>query len=133
CPGLTPQQEIARAEAAEPNCPAGTSAQLYVAVGTDDATTWSLVPVARSSNNEVPVWPVTAAVDPAGRVYVAWSDNHDAWLQVSSNGGTSWTTPVRLNAGMGTAVDPTVATTGDGAAVVAWYGASTTGDSNDST
>ena len=130
CPGLTPQQEIARAQAAEPNCPPGTNARVFVAVGTNGATHWDLRRVADSTTNEVAVWPATVAVDAAGRVYLAWHDNHHAWLQTSSNGGDHWSSPLLLNP-TGTAVYPTVGASGDGHVLVAWYGTDVAGDAND--
>ena len=78
------------------------------------------------------MWPVTTAVDAAGRVYLAWFDNHNAYLDASSDGGISWTAPVRVNAAPSlAAVIPTVAAGRPGTVDIAWYGTSVAGDSND--
>ena len=134
CPGLTLRQEVTRAEAVDPSCPRGTDAEVYVEVGSPLApggppVRWKLIPVARSSNSEVAVWPVTMAVDASGALYVAWHDNHDSFLSHSTDAGASWST-VQLNPS-GAAVDPTVAANARGTVRVAWYGTTTTGDAND--
>jgi hypothetical protein len=100
-----------------------------MAVGTNDATSWSFHDVAESSSAAVPVWPATVAVDEQGRVFVAWHDNRNAFVQRSDDGGEKWTPPVAVNAG-GTAVYPTVAA-GGGYVDVSWFGTDTTGDAND--
>ena len=130
CPSLTPSQEIGRAEALQADCPDGTNAEVYMAVGTADGTHWDLRPVAQSSRPAVAIWPATAAVDEAGRVYIAWHDNMNSFLQWSDDGGSAWSAPRRVNP-TGTAVYPTVAALAGGRVGVAWYGTDAVGDAND--
>src|SRR5207302_11281643 len=59
----------------------------------------------------------------------------NVWLSSSSNRGTTWTAPVRVNSGatVGNAnVFPWVAADANGHAVVAWLGDNMPGNSNDS-
>lgn len=39
------------------------------------------------------------AVDTAGNVYVSWSDGRNVYLMSSTDGGNSWSTPVKVNSG----------------------------------
>jgi hypothetical protein len=122
-----------------PLCPAGVHGQIEVAVSRDGGRTFSDYIVAPDTGSrELPVWAVTAAVDAVGDVYVAWSDNHHAYLSVSRDGGKTWTSPaghrspsfIRVDT-QGTAVYPTVAAGRAGVVQVAYYGTSVSGDSND--
>ena len=70
--------------------------------------------------------------DAAGKVYFAWSDSKNVYLDVSSNGGVTWTKPRRLNPPGTAAVYPTVAGGMAGRVDVAWYGTNRSGNSNDS-
>jgi hypothetical protein len=75
-----------------------------------------------------------AAVDNFGYVYTVWSDNQSVFLASSSDHGTTWTAPVRVNAGATVGksnVFPWVAADANGHVVVAWLGANRTGNSND--
>ncbi|GEM_PF-2514811 len=146
CPHMTLQQEVGRVEAADPGCPVGTRAEVYVLVGVPggsnpgpagietpgvpDAIGWTLADLGPSPTSEVAVWPATASMDKAGDVIVAWHDNHHSHVQASADQGRHWTAPVTLPSA-GSAVYPTVATTGIGRAVVAFYGANLPGDAND--
>ncbi len=74
------------------------------------------------------------AVDNFGYVYTAWSDNSSVFLSSSSNLGTSWTAPVRVNGGTTVGksnVFPWVAADANGHVVVTWLGSSLAGNSND--
>jgi hypothetical protein len=74
------------------------------------------------------------AVDDFGYVYTAWSDNQSVFLSSSSDLGTTWTSPVRVNMGstLGKSnVFPWVAADANGHVVVTWLGANTAGNSND--
>jgi hypothetical protein len=74
------------------------------------------------------------AVDNFGYVYTVWSDNQSIFLSSSSDLGTSWTAPVRVNAGatIGKSnVFPWVAADANGHVVVTWLGGSLAGNSND--
>jgi hypothetical protein len=75
----------------------------------------------------------TIATDATGRVYLAWHDGRNAWLQESGDGGDTWTPAHQLNAGLGAAVYPTVTASGAGVVDVAWYGTDRAGDANDPT
>lgn len=69
---------------------------------------------------------VTGAVDDAGNLYAAWIDKRagaasfGAYVARSTNGGTSWSTPVRVS-GPGTGVFPWIVAGSDGRTAVAWY------------
>jgi hypothetical protein len=129
CGDLTFTAEVGRAAAHNPNCPG--KSQVVMAVSSDAGATWSLHHVTQSTNSAVPMWPVTSAVDAAGRVYIAWFDNHNAYLDASSDGGTTWTAPGRVNAAPSlAAVMPTLAAGRPGTIDIAWYGTSAAGDSN---
>lgn len=146
CPGMTLQQEVARAAAEDATCPGGTRAEVYVLVGVPGganpgpartttpgvpgAIGWTLADLGPSPNSEVAVWPATASVDQTGDVVVAWHDNHHSYVQASADQGHRWTAPAPIPAG-GSAVYPTVAASGAGRAVVAFYGANRAGDAND--
>jgi len=148
CPRMTLQQEVARAAAADTACPAGTNAEVYVLVGVPGgpnpgpaglttpglppAVGWTLMDLGPSPNSAVAVWPATASVDRDGDVVVAWHDNHHSYVQASADLGHHWTAPAAIPF-YGSAVYPTVATTGNGRALVAFYGADRAGDANDAT
>jgi hypothetical protein len=74
------------------------------------------------------------AVDNFGYVYTVWSDNESVFMSSSSNLGTSWTAPVRVNGGTTVGksnVFPWVAADANGHVVVTWLGGSLAGNSND--
>src|SRR6267143_1752703 len=74
------------------------------------------------------------AVDNFGYVYTVWSDNESVFLSSSSNLGTSWTAPVRVNGGATVGksnVFPWVAADANGHVVVTWLGSNLAGNSND--
>lgn len=74
------------------------------------------------------------AVDNFGYVYTVWSDNQSIFLTSSSDEGTTWTSPVRVNqkATIGnTNVFPWVTADANGHVVVTWLGANRAGNSND--
>jgi hypothetical protein len=76
----------------------------------------------------------TLATDDFGYVYAVWSDNSNIWFSASSDQGTTWTTPVQVNAGktLGNAnVFPWVGADANGHAVVVWLGDNMPGNSND--
>jgi hypothetical protein len=74
------------------------------------------------------------AVDNFGNVYTVWSDSQNIFLSSSSDLGTTWTAPVRVNSD-GTVgkpnVFPWVAADANGHVVVTWLGSSIAGNSND--
>jgi len=74
------------------------------------------------------------ATDGFGYVYAVWSDQTNIYYASSSDQGTTWTTPARVNSGstVGKAnVFPWVAADANGHVVVTWFGANRTGNSND--
>jgi hypothetical protein len=110
-----------------------TSVDQVVGVSTDDGKTFTDYRVVLdTSNNQPLVWPNTVATDAAGTVYFTWSNNRNAFLDVSHDGGKTWTAPRLLNVAPSKAgVYPTVAAGKPGHVVVGWYGTDKTGDSND--
>lgn len=107
-----------------------TEAEIVVAVSTDGGTTYRDVTVTKTGSTTVYIWPVTAAVDAAGNVYVAWFDNGVGYLNISKDGGDTWSPSIVLN-DTGSAAYPTVAAGKAGEVFVAWYGTPETGDPND--
>ncbi|MDQ1698299.1 MAG: hypothetical protein QOG34_162 [Frankiaceae bacterium] len=106
--------------------------QYLVAVSTDGGTTFTYRPVVVDPSNAVLVWAATVSTDAAGNVYFTWSDAHNSYLNVSHDGGTTWSKSKKLNAPKTAAVYPTVAGGKAGRVDVAWYGTGRAGNSNDS-
>lgn len=126
-----PTDYVANAESSA-GCPGKT--QVTIAVSTDGGATFNDYQVAIGDNGEIPVWPDTVATDAAGNVYLAWSDNHNVFLNVSHDGGKTWSATKRVNAAPSlTGVYPTVAAGRAGRVDVSWYGTTRAGDSNDAT
>ncbi|HEU5336361.1 MAG TPA: post-COAP-1 domain-containing protein, partial [Terriglobales bacterium] len=76
------------------------------------------------------------ATDQFGYVYAVWSDQTDIYYSSSSDQGTTWTAPVRVNSGPAAGmanVFPWVAADANGHVVVTWLGANKSGNSNDAT
>jgi hypothetical protein len=112
-----------------PGCPGDT--QILIATSADQGQTWNDYVVAKGSVPEIPVWPDTVATDGAGALYLAWGDDHNVYLNTSSDGGQTWTASRQLNPTGTTAVYPTVSAAG-GVIDIAWYETGVKGDSNDS-
>jgi hypothetical protein len=130
CASETLTQLFARAEAGSSNCLVG-NAVVYVLVGSRGGTSWALHTVTPTSSPAVPIWPDTIATDAAGAVYIAWHQNHDAYLDVSRDGGNTWSTPKRINPpDVPTAVYPAIAAGHAGVVKVAFYGTTVAGDAN---
>lgn len=108
-----------------------TGTQYLVAVSTDGGTTFSYHTVALDPSKAVLVWAATVSTDAAGTVYFTWSDARNAYLNISHDGGVTWTKSKKLNAPKSAAVYPTVAGGKGGRVDVAWYGTSRAGNSND--
>jgi hypothetical protein len=104
--------------------------EVFLGASADGGRTFQDDKVAEGANGEQPVWCCNVTTDRAGTVYFVWSDNHNAYLASSSNGGKTWTSPVQINRG-GTAVYPTVAGGTPGIVKVAFYGTNVAGDAND--
>jgi hypothetical protein len=107
-----------------------TKSEIIMAVSTDGGLTYQDYKVADTGTKNVYIWPVTVASDDAGNVYTAWFDTGVAYLNVSHDGGKTWSPSLRLN-DTGSAVYPTVAAHGTGEVFVAWYGTDRDGDSYD--
>ena len=112
-----------------PNCPLGS--QYLLAVSTDGGQTFSYHPVALDKSGATLVWAATVGTDAAGTVYYAWSDSKDSFLDISHDGGVTWTARKKLNAPRTSAVYPTVAGGVAGRVDIAWYGTTRAGNSND--
>jgi hypothetical protein len=110
------------------SCPKGT--QYLVAVSTDGGQTFTYHPVALDPSGASLVWTGTVNTDGAGTVYFAWSDEKNSYLDVSRDGGKTWTKPKKLNAPNTAAVYPTVAGGKAGRVDIAWYGTTRPGDAN---
>ena len=73
------------------------------------------------------------AVDSAGNLYVAWSDGRNVYMIASSDGGATWTLPVKVNYGQetATALEPWIQAGDSGRVGLMWYGTNVTSDSPD--
>jgi hypothetical protein len=94
-----------------------------IAVSADGGLTWHDYPVhinpdisAKYDNQFVNV-----AVDKAGVVYVAYSDNHGIFYQYSTNHGQSFSAPVQVSQGTDTAVMPWLAAGDSGKIDLVYY------------
>ena len=114
---------------ASSGCPVGT--QYLLAVSRDGGQTFSYHPVVNDPSGATLVWAATVATDAAGTVYFTWSDSKNSYLDVSRDGGVTWSKSMQLNAPHTAAVYPTVAGGKAGRVDVAWYGTTRGGDSND--
>ena len=95
----------------------------HVPVGTRTGLSFTsaTIPGVGSPGNFFPI----VAVDTAGNVYAAWTDtaNHNVYYAYSTNGGTSWTTPIQVNsAPANTNVFPWAVAGTNGNLAVVWYG-----------
>ena len=107
----------------------GGAESVVVSVSSDGGTTWVVRRVAPYPAN-VTVWPVTAAIDASGALWVAWHDGRDSWVAVSRDRGATWSRPHQLNAKDHTGVYPTVAASVAGTAAVVWIGTDHPGPSS---
>lgn len=73
------------------------------------------------------------AVDSAGNLYAAWSDGRNVYMVASSDGGSTWTLPVRVNSGpeTATALEPWIQAGDPGRVGFMWYGTNVTSNSPD--
>ena len=115
--------------ASQSGCPTGT--QYLVAVSSDNGQTFTYHPVVLDPSGATLVWAATVGTDAAGTVYFAWSDAKNSYLNVSRDGGTTWSKAIKLNPSGTAAVYPTVAGGPAGRVDVAWYGTTRSGNSND--
>ena len=128
CVGEQPTDHVANG--ASTNGCAGP-AEVIVGVSRDGAVSFDDYRVALVPSGAVPNWAVSAAVTGDGTVYVAWSDDHHAYLAQSHDGGVAWSPPMQLD-GPGPSIGDYPAVTGgrDGHVAVAWYGANRGGNTN---
>lgn len=63
------------------------------------------------------------AVDSAGNVYAAWSDDHNVFVATSTTQGQSWSAPVQANSGLATtAIFPWMTALASGEVDLVYYG-----------
>jgi hypothetical protein len=111
------------------NGPGTGQNSVRMAVSTDGGATWTqhavlTGPVAAGYASIFPA----AALDRAGNVYVAVSDNSGILVLSSGDRGTTWRGPVRVDPPLGGAtVFPWIAAGGDGGVVVGWLGSRVAG------
>lgn len=101
--------------------------QLYLARSIDGGKTFDLklvyqAPTGTSIGNVFPA----IALDRAGYLHVVFSDGRNVFLIGSTNGGATWTTPVRVNSGAQTktAISPWIEAGAGGKVNVVWWGTS---------
>lgn len=101
--------------------------QLYLAKSVDGGQSWILKLVFQAPNTVslAHVFP-SLTLDHAGNLYIAFSDGSSSFLTASTDGGATWTTPVRVNAGanLKTTVEPWVVAGDAGKVAVFFYGTS---------
>jgi hypothetical protein len=129
CDLPTAEHYVANAQLNNDECTERAGVDL--AVSSDGGLTFENRRIAYMGRGRTPLWGVSAAVDAAGTVHVSWFDDIDAFIVTSRDGGTTWSRPTQLNAGLGSAAYPTVTAGRAGQVAVAWYGSSRGGDVND--
>ncbi|HUR09314.1 MAG TPA: hypothetical protein VM347_42720 [Nonomuraea sp.] len=111
-----------------------TAAQptLSVAVSSDGGQTFAVHRVTDLTTGRLEIWPDQLAVDAAGRVYLAWSDDHQVFLKSSSDGGATWGPTTHVSAPPArSAILPSVAAGKDGLVDLAWYATDRDGAAGD--
>lgn len=114
--------------------PVGGAGKLNVvrmAVSTDSGGSWTqhTVFTGPPTSNFSSIFP-SAAVDRAGTVYAAASDNTSLLVFSSTDQGAHWSAPVRVNTPAGAAAFPWISAGGPGGVVVSWFGATTADPAN---
>jgi hypothetical protein len=111
-----------------PSKPAGKHYnEAFLAVSSDGGHTWSDRPVPCSTapaNTDLSHNFPNISVDPAGRVWYAWSNDHTIATAVSSDHGQTWTCSAPVSTGSTQAIFPWLAATSAGVDLV-YYGAPT--------
>jgi hypothetical protein len=98
--------------------PAGISAGGQPVLSFRDYVIYQGNPKAGLDNNFPAV-----AVDAAGNVYAAWSDDHDVEVSCSTDHGQKWSTPTRVNSGPAvTAIYPWLTAGQSGKVDLVYYG-----------
>ena len=102
---------------------------VWLARSSDGGKTWIVKQVfaAPQGMNLANIFPIVA-VDTASNVYVVFCNGTNVFLTASTNGGGTWTTPVRVNNGAGskTAMGPWVSAGGPGHVNIAFWGTTDT-------
>ncbi|TLY29294.1 MAG: T9SS type A sorting domain-containing protein [Ignavibacteria bacterium] len=100
---------------------------VYIARSTDGGNTFAILlvqggPAGTSYSNVFPI----LAVDGGGNIHVVFSDGVNVQLCSSSDHGTTWTAPVRVNNGAATrtALAPWIEAGGPGKVDIIWWGTS---------
>jgi hypothetical protein len=129
-------------DSAQENATGGPLRSVYIGVSTDaklglPAYTFTDHQIYRgpAGSTNMNLFPALA-VDAFGVLYAVWSDNANVMFSRSTDAGTTWSTPVRVNSGttVGRAnLFPWVDADASGHVAVAWFGASRSGNSNDKT
>jgi hypothetical protein len=115
---------------------------LWTACSTNGGTTWTNTLVYKNTNTSIGLmnlWP-ESAVDSSGNFYFLVAANMDAsgnittgvniFLFTSTNGGTTWSAPKKVNPDGGTNIFPKAVAGCNGGIDVVWYGTSTAGQPN---
>jgi hypothetical protein len=122
-------------------CPAGVTSAVtcqnlnvaYMAVGTPTGASVSGAPVLSFHDDVIYTDPNSSAslannfpnvaVDNAGNVYAAWSDDQNVFVATSSTQGKTWSKPVRINSGNATtAIFPWMTALNAGQVDLVYYG-----------
>lgn len=112
------------AEGIGPSPPVDTYG-IRFASSTDGGLTWTARDVQSTGANAGHLFSVLAQ-DDGGRLYMVWSqsrgDRQEVLLISSGDEGATWSAPVKVNQGNGTAIMPWIDAAGPGRVAVAWYG-----------
>lgn len=122
------------------NIAGGPLRTAYVGVSTDvklglPVFTFTDHKIATTPTSIAQIFPALA-VDGFGNLYAVWSDNSGIFYTFSTDLGTTWAAPIRVNQGttVGNAnVFPWVDADANGHVGIVWFGGSRAGDSNDKT
>jgi hypothetical protein len=129
--GATLSEDANASSRGVPSC--GARSQNLLAVSTDGGTTFTVHQVSVGSKT-MAIWPATVATDAVGTVYFVWTDSVHSDLNISRDGGKTWSPSRRLDLGpIRTAVYPTVAALKSGQVDVAMYATNRAGNANDAT
>ena len=81
---------------------------VYMAISTNGGASFTDVPVYVNPNAKASYGHqfVNVSVDKAGNVYSVYGDNHHIYFSVSRDRGKTWTKPVQVDKGSGTAIFP---------------------------
>jgi hypothetical protein len=109
--------------------PIGGQGKLNVvrmAVSTNGGSSWThhTVFTGGPNANYASIFP-SAAIDRAGNLYIAVSDNANLLVFSSADQGAHWSAPARVNSPAGAAAFPWISAGGPGGVVVSWFGATT--------